>query len=186
MSTSTHNLWTTGEARLLARLYPSPIPSKALYAAFPRHSRKSVQTFATRVLKLKRARRDYKSRATPAWDRMRAILEREQLSVRELVTRCGVSQQRVSELLTIHRAEVHIVDWIPPEGRAQWRPVWTVGTGPDVPCPASIKTAAARAARDAMKRNPFLAAAGLVTIPAGERGRVFQQPMDNNDEELAA
>ncbi|KVR93970.1 hypothetical protein [Burkholderia vietnamiensis] len=186
MSTSTHNLWTTGEARLLARLYPSPIPSKALYAAFPRHSRKSVQTFATRVLKLKRARRDYKSRATPAWDRMRAILEREQLSVRELVTRCGVSQQRVSELLTIHRAEVHIVDWIPPEGRAQWRPVWAIGTGPDVPCPASIKTAAARAARDAMKRNPFLAAAGLVTIPAGERGRVFQQPMDNNDEELAA
>ncbi|CAG9197120.1 hypothetical protein [Burkholderia vietnamiensis] len=186
MTTSTHNLWTTGEARLLARLYPSPIPSKALYAAFPRHSRKSVQTFATRVLKLKRARRDYKSRATPAWDRMRAILEREQLSVRELVTRCGVSQQRVSELLTIHRAEVHIVDWIPPVGRAQWRPVWAVGTGPDVPCPATIKTAAARAARDAMKRNPFLTAAGLVTIPAGERGRVFQQPMDNNDEELAA
>ncbi|AOK40862.1 hypothetical protein [Burkholderia vietnamiensis] len=186
MSTSTHNLWTTGEARLLARLYPSPIPSKALYAAFPRHSRKSVQTFATRVLKLKRAQRDYKSHATPAWDRMRAILEREQLSVRDLVTRCGVSQQRVSELLTIHRAEVHIVEWIPPVGRAQWRPVWAVGTGPDVPCPAAIKTAAARAARDAMKRNPFLAAAGLVTIPAGERGRVFQQPMDNNDEELAA
>ncbi|KVG13450.1 hypothetical protein WJ24_03655 [Burkholderia vietnamiensis] len=186
MSTSTHNLWTTGEARLLARLYPSPIASKALYAAFPRHSRKSVQTFATRVLKLKRAQRDYKSRATPAWDRMRAILEREQLSARELVTRCGVSQQRVSELLTIHRAEVHIVDWIPPVGRAQWRPVWAVGTGPAVPCPASIKTAAARVARDAMKRNPFLAAAGLVMIPAGERGRVFQQPMDNNDEELAA
>ncbi|WP_176315114.1 hypothetical protein [Burkholderia vietnamiensis] len=185
MSTSTHNLWTTGEARLLARLYPLPIPSKALYAAFPRHSRKSVQTFATRVLKLKRARRDYKSRATPAWDRMRAILEREQLSVHELVTRCGVSQQRVSELLTIHRAEVHIVDWIPPVGRAQWRPVWAVGTGPDIACPASIKTAAARAARDAMKRNPFLAAAGLVTIPVGERGRVFQHPMDN-DEELAA
>ncbi|KVE11202.1 hypothetical protein [Burkholderia vietnamiensis] len=186
MSTSTHNLWTTGEARLLARLYPSPIPSKALYAAFPRHSRKCVQTFATRVLKLKRARRDYKSRATPAWDRMRAILEREQLSVRELVTRCGVSQQRVSELLTIHRAEVQIVDWIPPEGRAQWRPVWAVGTGPDVQCPASIKTAAARAVRDAMKRNPFLAAAGLVTIPVGERGRVFQQPMDVDEEVLVA
>ncbi|ENH6339717.1 hypothetical protein ABWH74_003071 [Burkholderia vietnamiensis] len=186
MSTSTHNLWTTGEARLLARLYPSPIPSKALYAAFPRHSRKSVQTFATRVLKLKRAQRDYKSRATPAWDRMRAILEREQLSVRDLVTRCGVSQQRVSELLTIHRAEVHIVAWIPPVGRAQWRAIWAVGTGPDVPCPAAIKTEAARAARSAMKRNPFLAAAGLVTIPVGERGRVFQQPMDVDDGELAA
>ncbi|QND94722.1 hypothetical protein SY91_02132 [Burkholderia cenocepacia] len=186
MSTSTHNLWTTAEARLLARLYPSPIPSKALYAAFPRHSRKSVQTFATRVLKLKRAQRDYRSRATPAWDRMRAILERERLSVRELVTRCGVSQQRVSELLTIHRTEVQIVDWIPPEGRAQWRPVWAVGAGPDVPCPAAIKTEAARAARAAMKRNPFLAAAGLVTIPVGERGRVFQQPMDIDDEDLAA
>lgn len=37
-----------------------------------------------------------------------------------------------------------------------------------------------------MKRNPFLAAAGLVTIPVGERGRVFQQPMDVDDEELAA
>ncbi|MCA8242888.1 MarR family transcriptional regulator [Burkholderia sp. AU32262] len=185
MSTSTHNLWTTAEARRLARLYPSPIPSKALYAAFPRHSRKSVQTFATRVLKIKRAP-DYRSRATPAWDRMRAILEREPLSVRELVKRCGVSQQRVSELLTIHRTEVHIVDWIPPVCRAQWRAVWAVGTGPDVPCPAAIKTEAARAARSAMKRNPFLAAAGLVTIPAGERGRVFQQPMDVNDEDLAA
>ncbi|AQQ20203.1 hypothetical protein [Burkholderia cenocepacia] len=186
MSTSTHNLWTTAEARLLARLYPSPIPAKALYAAFPRHSRKSVQTFATRVLKIKRARRDYRARATPAWDRMRAILERERLSVRELVKRCGVSQQRVSELLTIHRTEVQIVDWIPPEGRAQWRAVWAVGTGPDVPCPAAIKTEAARAARHAMKRNPFLAAAGLVTIPAGERGRVFRQPMDVDNEELAA
>ncbi|HDV6320891.1 TPA: hypothetical protein RJR38_002723 [Burkholderia multivorans] len=182
MSTSTHNLWTTAEARLLARLYPSTIPAKALYAAFPRHSRKSVQTFATRVLKVKRAQRDCKSRATPAWDRMRAILEREQLPVRDLVKRCGVSQQRVSELLTIHRTDVHIVDWIPPIGRAQWRAVWAVGTGPDVPCPAAIKTEAARAARSAMKRNPFLTAAGLVTIPVGERGRVFQQRMDVNDE----
>ncbi|WP_322083958.1 hypothetical protein [Burkholderia sp. BCC1972] len=186
MSTSTPNLWTTGEARLLERLYPSPIPSKALYAAFPRHSRKSVQTFAARVLKVKRAKRDYKSRATPAWDRMRAILEREQLSVRELVKRCGVSQQRISELLTIHRTEVHIVDWIPPVGRAQWRAVWAVGNAPDVPCPAAIKTVAARAARSAMKRNPFLTAAGLVMIPVGERGRIVQQSMDVDDEELAA
>ncbi|WP_407971408.1 hypothetical protein ACJ51O_07865 [Burkholderia pyrrocinia] len=138
------------------------------------------------VLKVTRPPRDRKACAAPAWDRMRAILEQEQLSVRELVKRCGVSQQRVSELLTIHRAEVHIVDWIPPEGRAQWRPVWAVGTGPDVPCPAAIKSDAARGARSAMKRNPFLTAAGLVTIPAGERGRVFQQSMDVNDEELAA
>ncbi|MGU2444381.1 hypothetical protein ACTXHA_28610 [Burkholderia cenocepacia] len=186
MSTSTPNLWTTGEACLLARLYPSPIPSKALYAAFPRHSRKSVQTFATRVLKVSRPPRNYKTVAAPAWSRMRTILEAEQLSVRELVKRCGVSQQRVSELLTNHRTEVHIVDWIPPVGRAQWRPVWAVGTGPDVPCPAAIKSAAARAARSAMKRNPFLTAAGLVTIPVGELGRVFQQPMDDTDEELAA
>ncbi|MBR8136884.1 helix-turn-helix domain-containing protein [Burkholderia cenocepacia] len=186
MSTSTPNAWTTGEVRLLARLYPSPIPSKALYAAFPRHPRKSVQVYARTVLKISRPPRDYKIVAAPAWDRMRAILETEKLSVRELVERCGVSQQRVSELLTIHRTEVRIVDWIPPVGRAQWRPVWAVGTGPDVPCPAAIKIKAARAARDAMKRNPFLAAAGLVTIPAGERGRVFQQPMDVDDEELAA
>ncbi|KWD81819.1 MarR family transcriptional regulator [Burkholderia ubonensis] len=186
MTTSTHNLWTTAEARLLARLYPSPIPAKALYAAFPRHSRKSVQTYATTVLKVTRPPRNYKTVAAPAWDRMRAILEHEPLSVRELVKRCGVSQQRVSELLTNHRTEVQIVDWIPPDGRAQWRPVWAVGTGPDVPCPAAIKTEAARAARAAMKRNPFLAAAGLVTIPVGERGRVFQQPMDVDDEELAA
>ncbi|MCO8321920.1 helix-turn-helix domain-containing protein [Burkholderia cenocepacia] len=186
MSTSTPNAWTTGEVRLLARLYPSPIPSKALYAAFPRHPRKSVQIFARTVLKISRPPRDYKTVAAPAWNRMRAILESEQLSVRELVERCGVSQQRVSELLTIHRAEVQIVDWIPPVGRAQWRPVWAVGTGPDVPCPAAIKTAAARAARSAMKRNPFLAAAGLVTIPAGERGRVFQQPMDVDDDNLVA
>ncbi|MBJ9669005.1 hypothetical protein I5693_15765 [Burkholderia cenocepacia] len=186
MSTSTPNAWTTGEVRLLARLYPSPIPSKALYEAFPRHPRKSVQIYARTVLKISRPPRDYKTAAAPAWNRMRAILESEQLSVRELVERCGVSQQRVSELLTIHRAEVQIVNWIPPVGRAQWRAVWAVGTGPDVPCPAAIKTTAARAARRAMKRNPFLAAAGLVTIPTGERGRVFQQPMDVDDEELAA
>ncbi|WP_322073380.1 hypothetical protein [Burkholderia cepacia] len=186
MSTSTPNLWTTGEARLLARLYPSPISSKALYAAFPRRSRKSVQNFALRVLKIKRPERDRKVCATPAWDRMRAILETEQLSARELVMRLGVSQQRVSELLTNHRAEVQIVDWIPPIGRAQWRAVWAVGTGPDLPCPASIKTEAARAVRSAMKRNPFLAAAGLVAIPVGKRGRVFQQPMEVDDEDLAA
>ncbi|WP_321789369.1 hypothetical protein [Burkholderia pyrrocinia] len=186
MSTSTRNPWTTGEIRLLARLYPSPIPSKALYAAFPRHPRKSVQTYARTVLKITRPPRDHKTVAAPAWDRMRAILEHEQLSVRQLVKRCGISQQRVSELLTIHRAEVHIVDWIPPVGRAQWRPVWAVGILPDVPCPAAIKTQAARAARSAMKRNPFFTAAGLVTIPVGERGRVIQQPMDDNDEELAA
>lgn len=35
MSTSTPNLWTTAEARLLARLYPSSITSAELYAAFP-------------------------------------------------------------------------------------------------------------------------------------------------------
>ncbi len=186
MSTSTPNLWTTGEARLLASLYPSPIQSKALYAAFPRHSHKAVQTYALRVLKVKRPERDRKRCAAPAWDRMRAILATEQLSARELVKRCGISQQRVSELLTIHRAEVHIVDWIPPNSSAQWRAVWAIGTGPDVQCPAAIKTDAARAARSAMRRNPFLTAAGLVTIPAGERGRVFQQSMDDIDEELAA
>ncbi|SDR54658.1 hypothetical protein SAMN05443026_5827 [Burkholderia orbicola] len=186
MSRSTPNAWTTGEVRLLARLYPSPIPSRALYAAFPRHPRKSVQTYACTVLKISRSPRDYKTVTAPAWNRMRAILETKQLSARELVERCGVSQQRVSELLTIHRAEVQIVDWIPPVGRAQWRAVWAVGTGPDVPCPAAIKTEAARAARSAMKRNPFLTVAGLVTIPVGERGRVFQQPMDTTDEELVA
>ncbi|MDI3304894.1 MAG: hypothetical protein QJR04_26455 [Burkholderia multivorans] len=109
-----------------------------------------------------------------------------QLSVRELVKRCGVSQQRVSELLTKHRAEVRIADWIPPVGKAQWRPVWAVGTAPDMPCPATIKTEAARAARTAMKRNPFLTAAGLVTIPVGERGRIFQHPMDVTEEDIAA
>ncbi|HIE5943622.1 hypothetical protein [Burkholderia cepacia] len=186
MSTSTRNPWTTGEIRLLARLYPSHIPSKALYAAFPRHPRKSVQTYARTVLKISRPARDHKSVAAPAWNHMRAILQTEQLSVRELVKRCGVSQQRVSELLTIHRTEVHIVDWIPPVGRAQWRSVWAVGNAPDVPCPAAIKSKAARAARSAMKRNPFLTAAGLVTIPVGEPGRIFQQSMDDTDEELAA
>ncbi|WP_176114291.1 hypothetical protein [Burkholderia cepacia] len=185
MSTSTPNLWTTAEARLLARLYPSSITSAELYAAFPRHSRKSVQTFARRVVKVKRAERDRKACAAPAWARMRAILETEQLSVRDLVKRLGVSQQRVSELLTNHRAEVHIVDWIPPVGRARWRPVWAVGNTPDVPCPGAAKAEADREARSA-KRNPFLTAAGLVTIPAGKRGRIFRQSMDVDVEELAA
>ncbi len=61
MSTSTRNPWTTGEIRLLARLYPSHIPSKALYAAFPRHPRKSVQTYGRTVLKISRPPRDHKS-----------------------------------------------------------------------------------------------------------------------------
>ncbi|QVN19285.1 hypothetical protein [Burkholderia pyrrocinia] len=183
MSTSTRNPWTTGEKRLLARLYPSNIPSKALYAAFPRRTRKSVQTYARTVLKVTRPPRRRGQFATPAWDRMRAMLENESLSVRELVQRCGVTQQRVSELLTLHRTEVHIVDWIPPVGRAQWRSVWAYGNKPDVPCPGSIKS---DAARSAMKRNPFLAAAGLVTIPVGERGRVIQHSMDVDEEELAA
>ncbi|AXK61493.1 hypothetical protein CN645_30470 [Burkholderia sp. IDO3] len=117
---------------------------------------------------------------------MRAILEQEALSVRELVKRCNVSQQRVSELLTIHRVEVYISDWIPPVGKAQWRPIWSYGKQPDMPCPGSIKSAAARAASTAQRRNPFLAAAGLVTIPTGVRGRIFRQSMDINDEELAA
>lgn len=93
MLTSTHNLWTTAEARLLARLYSSPILSKALYAAFPRQS---VQTFAVTGF----SRSSGRSATTGRARRRRG---------------------------TGYRTEVQIADRVPPEGRAQWRPVWAVG-----------------------------------------------------------
>lgn len=182
MSKVTHNLWTTGEARLLARLYPSSMPAAALYAAFPRHPRRSVQAYARRVLKVSRPNSCKPPRATPAWDQMREILEHEALTAGELVARCGVSQQRVSELLANHRGEIYVVDWRPPHGRGHWRAVWAYGDQPDAERPFQRNTAAAREERAARRRSPFLVAAGLVQAPAGEPGRRFQQPMTADDE----
>jgi hypothetical protein len=180
-SKKSHVEWMVSEDRFLRLHYGTAMSREEICAALPRHSWTAIRCHATKELGLMRPARKGEYRPTPTWDRMKALLQAEKLTVNELVERLQVTQQRVAELIGLHRDEIYVFDRLPPrQCGGQRTPIYAYGNQPDAPCPLSI-----RKAKGEKNRNPFAAALGLVAAPKGEPGRVFIHLTDSKDDEYA-
>jgi len=120
------------------------------------------------------------------------------LTVHQISERLGCSYRHAFDVFKEnHESEnrcVYISGW--EKHGVNQVPQWSMGTEPDAPkLPLKTReekllTARLRYQKKRINRgryNPFAAAAGLVTIPEGQRGRVYQQSMSiRDDEEQAA
>lgn len=173
----THVDWLVSEQRILIENYETDISLADLYAMLPRHTHKAIRAHAHKTLGLLRPSRKGEHRATPTWDRMKAMLQAERLTVNELVERLQVSQQRVAELIGLHRGEIYVAERIPAVRRGGQRvPVYAHGSEPDAPMPVTV-----RQARKLRGQSPFAAAAGLVKAPVGQPGRVYHNLWDDKE-----
>lgn len=134
------------------------------------------------------------------WSAACALLaDRPGLTVHQICERLGCSYRHAFDLLKEnHESEnrsVYISGW--EKHGVNQIPQWSIGDKEDAPKlplktrEEKLATARSRYQKKRITRgrfNPFAAAAGLVTIPEGQRGRVFQQSMklSDFDEELAA
>lgn len=118
-------------------------------------------------------------RANLAWPRIRAVLATSNgMTIAEICQALGMFKSVIIRTIGDHRSELDIVRWIP--GTRKPTAVWTIGTGRVAVKPIKAK----RVVR--AQANPFSVAAGLVSAPKGESGRVYCQSMDVKDDELEA
>jgi hypothetical protein len=177
---TTHVLWLLSEQRILLEHYETDISLTDLYAMLPRHTPKAIRAHAQKVLHLLRPSRKGEYRPTPTWDRIKEKIGTTGLTTYEIAAQFGFSKQRGAELIALHRHEIYVSDWRPPVGKGHWQAVWKFGDEPDVPAPFVRRTQAAKNTRAV---NPWMAAAGLVTVPQGRPGRVIKHL---HDDELEA
>ncbi|WP_152565226.1 hypothetical protein [Caballeronia glathei] len=97
---------------------------------------------------------------------------------------CPLKADRIAELSGLHGSVVYkvlndrrgrlvyVADWLITTRKPA--ALWMLGCKPDAHHPLRGK------------QNPFAVAAGLVAIPEGRRGRIYQQSMSITDKELAA
>jgi hypothetical protein len=178
----THIEWMVSEDRFLRQHYGTVMSRDEICENLPRHSWSAIRCRATKELGLMRPPRKGEYRPTPTWDRMKALLQAEKLTVNDLVDRLQVTQQRVAELINLHRKEIYVFDRKAPQRRGGQRtPIYAYGNEPDAPYPLSIRKVTVE-----KKRNPFAAALGLVEAPKGGSGRVYIHLTDSPYDELEA
>lgn len=91
-------------------------------------------------------------------------LENGQMTVQQLMDRCGIADVTVRHGLSqLHAADaVHILDWIRSKNN-QWLGVWTLGPGKDASRPEGIK----RASPPPGRRNSAIQAIAAI-VASGE------------------
>lgn len=177
----THVDWLLSEQRILFKYYETDIALADLYAMLPRHTPKAIRAHAQKVLRLLRPSRKGEYRPTPTWDLIKEKITTTGLTTYEIAERFGFSKQRGAELIALHRHEIYVTDWRPPIGKGHWQPIWKFGNEPDAPTPFVRRSKAAKAAR---AMNPFMAAAGLVSAPTGQPGRIYIHLTDSPEEQM--
>ncbi|MDR6381806.1 hypothetical protein [Paraburkholderia caribensis] len=192
--------WTPEQDAELRRMWPTSERIHSNMEKFAPHSYAAVLTRAY-LLGLGKRPAPPRGQAPVAWP----IIERE-------LRKGPAHRYRLAELLRLHPSTVskqlglqhdanavHITDWHRRTRTSAPIPVYTLGAGVDVPKPAPLTSAEKmrRVTANARQRrilraepvrgvNPFATAAGLVAIPEGMRGRVYQQSMSIRDDDREA
>lgn len=168
------NDWLMPEIALLHEHYATASSCAELMAHFPRHTPNSVRRMAQHE-GLSRPRAGV-VKFRPGRDRLLKLLEQESpLTSEELAARLGITFRGAQNITREYRADLRIAGWVPPPYKGKWAAKWAVANGlPDAPKPFVPKGTKSGGSRWA---NPFAVAAGRVEVPAGTRGRVYQQDM---------
>jgi hypothetical protein len=130
-----------------------------------------------------RARRPKGFNRPSAWQRIEKSFETADMqTIDHMILTTGMWKSTILEAIQGHRHLLRVAKWIDSDRtdkQGKLKAVWALGTGKDAP-----KHKVSRSPKKEV--NPFAAAAGLVTIPEGQRGRVFQQSMSIKDDEMEA
>lgn len=194
---SDYRYWSDEEMRTLRAIRRSGKAAKTQLHLLPGRSLNSVHH---KMKKLPKQSAKRPESFSWVWGATCALLKDVPgITIHEISDRIGCSYRHAFDVLKEkHESEtrcIYISGW--EKHGVNQVPQWTLGDHKDAPkLPLQTHEEELRKARMRyhMKRlkrgrlNPFAAAAGLVTIPEGQRGRVFQQSMklSDFDEELEA
>lgn len=189
--------WTPEEDELLRSIWSKPGTLKDAARLFEGRSGKSLELHGVNTLGLPRLRGSLRA-TRHSWvkkEMNRVLSETAYLTTHEISVLICASEKRINLIFRDGKAngEYHIAAWAKRSTQGEYAACYALGAGKDAPKPIAKTHAECERARyyrvkKSAKGNPFAAAAGLVTIPEGQRGRVFQQSMklSDFDEELEA
>jgi hypothetical protein len=182
--------WSKEQNELLRKLWPTGESLKPHLEFFGNRSYTTVISHAHKVLLL--GSRPKSDRGLPgyAWDIIRAELTKLPGSAPDLIRRTGLTTAPVCKYLRLANpgpdGEIHIIAWRKrlTTGGAPVA-VYAVGPGENAPKPIPYTTSEKwkmKRARRSAGRNPFAAAAGLVSVPEVAGGRIYHHLCDDDRE----
>lgn len=185
--------WTDEQNELLRRLWPTGESLKPYLSQFGDRPYTTVISHAHKVLKL--GVRPKSARGVPgyAWSMIKAELEKFPGSGPDLIRRTGLTPAPVCARLRKAnpgpQGEIHIMTWRKRFGSGgEPVAVYAIGPGENALKPVPFTTAEKwqmKLRKRSAKRDPFAAAAGLVSAPQAMTGRVYIHLTDSKDDEYA-
>ena len=182
--------WSPEEDSVLLEIYSNQRAVKHQLSRLPGRSYPAVKARAAR-LKL-----DHKKPITDgslSWIKpaiIAALSKSGSMTVADLERVTGATRAGMKPVIRRWRGvDWHIAGW-ERVGVHGWLPMWALGNEMDEPKPQpKSMTQACREWRQRQRiaqgrTNPFASIAGFVSIPEGQRGRVFQQSMSIEDDEM--
>lgn len=191
-------IWTKEQDARLREVWKTGGRIKSHMSEFPGHSIAAINTRAHDLGLGRRGRHGFNEDA-PSWKLAEQTLKATDCSCYRLALKTGLHQSTVYAYLAAkHPAgAIHIVDWERAKPGAKAMPVYRFGPSVDVPrkkLTGADKEKKYRQA-DLHKRvlagetvrtiNPFAAAAGLVAVPKGIKGRMVIHLTDSKDDDFA-
>jgi len=165
--------WLTSQVKTLCEEWAAGVPTEVLSAKYGR-SYRAIEVMARDC----KARRPIGFNRPSAWQRIQKSFESAEMqTVDHMILTTGMWKSTIIKAIKGHRHLLHIEKWVESDRTdklGKLKAVWVLGPGKDAPKhkdPKPLKKAI----------NPFASAAGLVQIPEGQRGRVYQQPMGLRD-----
>jgi hypothetical protein len=190
--------WSEGQEELLKKVWFGKGSIKASLDLFEGRSYIAVVSHAHQM-KLGRRPHPAKGNAAFVWDEIVRAYTGKTATTHEISKKLRLSHTAVVNYLNLRDAgpagRCHVADWERKPQGGPFTPIYALGPGINAAKPSNKTPEQIKAQkRDYHRRrlvangglprhNPFAAVAGLVAIPQGQTGRVFQQPMTVKDDE---
>lgn len=182
--------WNDEQNQLLRKLWPTGESLKPHLEFFGNRSYRAVISHAHKILRL--GRRPKSDRGLPgyAWNMIRAELEKLPGSAPDLMRRTGLTTGPVCKYLRLANpgldGEIHIIAWRKKMATGGSPvAVYAIGPGENAPKPipyTSSEKWKMKRVRRGVGKNPFAAAAGMISAPASAHGRVYHHMWDDDRE----
>lgn len=184
------NDWTPEQEQLLRDIWPTGESIKRHIKALGDRSYTKIISHAKKILKLPPRPKTARGRLAYAWPIIKAELERGPGSAPDLIARTGLSLAAVCNRLREANAgpdgDIHIIGWRKKHHGGKPTAIYAIGPGENAPVPAPF-TAAEKCLKQRTRKagaaNPFLVAAGSVTVRSTVPGRFIKRL---HDDELEA
>ncbi|KVU10674.1 hypothetical protein WK62_05265 [Burkholderia ubonensis] len=173
-------LWLAPQKAAATRMYEAGAPLREIAAAVGRSEDAIRRAVGRWKLHRPEGHIGVETRKDLAWPRIQNALRGGRgMTMAQLREATGLSKQSIITAIRKYRDQIHIGSY----ERTARHPaaVWKLGRANSAEMPKGRRRTA-----QAVRANPFLVAAGLVAPPKTQRGRVFEQDMTVDTEELEA